>query len=523
MHRLTLFLLTALTTATLSAQDLHVYYDAYADSVYFMEDSQRVQRPAVRKGHNVLLHINNYNNYLYDVSVSTEIGQIPIAQGSGLDFGKLGGSSSFNPGDLLLGNGQAGGMGVDEITGSGVGEKSGAGDTPAERERKERLAEMRRLESKINKANEKMSDLEGEMAELHGKMQLALEAQQIQSFVADELLRLRYNPQLAPAQIRQLANEYMTRIFGEADPSKLTLSDVLKKTDAGGELKGYKQTYDDKLGAYAARADSLKSALAALQDPKFDFPECNIEKFRAAAEKRLTQAEANLAVYRGNAARIATQMDQVKSLDVETLVQLRTTYLTIQQNDFSKMYRHTAAGDKMSMQLVFTPIDSMKIAGVATKHVSPLEISVFGGLEINASLGLNFGQFFKRPLNYFVRDSLVYSDNKDVFTPFLTSSVHFYRQGRGGASFGGSFGVGIPLGGTSSLESIAFFLGPSVVLGRGERVVFSAGLMGGKVDQLADGYAVGDRFEADPGLLKTVSRYELGYYVGLSFNLLRDK
>ena len=522
MHRLTLLLLTVLAFSSLSAQDLQVYYDAYSDSVYFVQDSQRIQRPAVRKGHNVLLHINNYNNYLYDVAVKTEIGQIPIAQGSGLDFGKLAGGSSFNPGDLMLGGGQAGGMGVPEITGSGVADKSGAGDTPAERERKERLAEMRRLESKINKAHEKLGDLDGEMAELHGKMQLAIEAQQIQSLVADELQRLRYNPQLAPAQIKKLANEYMTRIFGEEDPTKLTLSDVLKKADAGGELKGYVQTYDEKLGAYAARVDSLKSASIALQDSKFDFPECNIEKFRAATEKRLSQAEANLAVYRGNATRIAAQMDDIKSLDVETLIQLRTTYLVVQQNDFSKMYRHTAAGDKMSMQLVFTPIDSMKIAGLATKYVSPLEISVFGGLEINTSLGLNFGQFFNRPLNYFVRDSLIYSSNKDAFTPFLTSSVLFYRQGRGGASFGGSFGVGIPLGGTSSLESIAFFFGPSVVLGRGERVVFSAGLMGGKVEHLADGYAVGDHFEADASLLKTTSRYQLGYFLGLSFNLLRD-
>ena len=518
MQRLHILLPLALAVSGLSAQDLHVYYDAFTDSVYYQRGGKPIDRPVVRKGENVLFHITNYNNYLYDAAVKTEVGQVSVSEGSAFNLGQLMPGGSFNPAQLAFGDGKSGGTGFPGIM---VAEGSGMGDSPAEEKRRAQLvAEMRELESKITDGFELLTGWDTEMNEMNTKMQTALEAQQIQSFVAIEIQNLRYNPQLAPRQIKQLSQEYMSRIFDESDPKKLDLSAVIKKTDARGQLSGLQQEYETYTAQYAGKVDELKGLLVAIQDPKFDFTGNTIGTFRAVANKKIKNPEQNLATYQQNIAMLEAKLPEIKSLDLETLAHLRTDYLIIQENDFSKTYRHTAEGDNLSLQLILTPIDSVKTPGAVTKQVAPIQLSVYGGFQINASLGLNFGQFFQRPKDYFVRDSIISSSSKDAFTPYLTSSVHFYRQGRGSVSFGGSFGVGIPLGDGGGLESLAFFLGPSLVLGRGERIVFSAGLLGGKVQHLSDGYSEGDLFEADASLLKTAPRYELGYFVGLSFNLL---
>ena len=519
MKHVLLLVAIAVNISGLKSQDLHVHYDAFTDSVYYLRGGKPIDRPVVRKGENVLFHISNYNNYLYNVEVKTEVGRLSVARGSGFDLGQLAAGGSFNPAGLVFGEGsKAGGLGPFGITppeGSGMGES-------AEAQRREQLVEeMKNLEQHIKNSLTALTELDEQMAEKNAEMKTALEAQQIQSFAAIEIQNLRYNPQLAPRQIKQLSREYMSRIFDESDPTKLDLGAVLQKTDTRGQLTALQQDYEKSAARYAAQLNQLKGWIGALEDTKFDFIGNSLLNFRGTAAKRFGTSERNLETYRGNIAMLEAKLPEIKSLDLEALAQLRTDYLIIQENDFSKTYRHTAEGDNLSLQLIFTPIDSAQTPGVVTKQVAPIELSVYGGFQVNASLGLNFGQFFQRPKDYFVRDSTIRASAKDAFTPYLTSSVHFYRQGRGAVSFGGSFGVGIPLGDGGGLESLSFFLGPSLVLGRGERIVFSAGLLGGKVQQLDNGYAEGDYFiETESNKVDTRPRYELGYFIGLSFNLI---
>lgn len=522
MKRILFLVAISVAISGLGAQDLHVHYDAFTDSVYYLRGGKPIDRPVVRKGENVLFHISNYNNYLYNVEVKTEVGRISVAQGSGFDLGQLAGGGSFNPAGLVFGEGsKAGGLGIPGISGRDVSAGDGAGESAEAAERQKRIEEMRRLESKITTAYTLLAELDEQLSGMNQEMQTALEAQQIQSFVAGEIQNLRYNPQLAPRQIKQLSQEYMSRIFGETDPKKLDLGVVLQKTDARGELSGLKKGYEQYTGLYAGQVDSLKGWLAALGGSRFDFPDSNLGAFRTVASQKLSTPEKNLETYRGNIAMLEAKLPEIKSLDLEALAHLRTDYLIIQENDFSKTYRHTAEGDNLSLQLIFTPIDSAQTPGTVTKQIAPIKLDVYGGFQVNASLGLNFGQFFQRPKNYFVRDSTIRGSAKDAFTTYLTSSVHFYRQGRGAVSFGGSFGVGIPLGDGGGLESLSFFLGPSLVLGRSERIVFSAGLLGGKVQQLDNGYAEGDYFiETETNKVDTRPRYELGLFMGLSFNLI---
>ena len=60
-----ILMLSLCTTAT--AQDLHVYYDVFRDSVWFVKGGMSTETPGVHKRDMVQLHVVEYNNYLYNL------------------------------------------------------------------------------------------------------------------------------------------------------------------------------------------------------------------------------------------------------------------------------------------------------------------------------------------------------------------------------------------------------------------------------------------------------------------------
>lgn len=519
MTRLNLLLPFLLASTLLSAQDLHIYYDAFTDSVFYMQGGRVVDQPKARKGSNVMLHVQNYNNYLYNISVTTKEAEVKVGQANPFNLGGL--LAGGTPTDLFFGEGEEPGKFTPPTI--GIPKSSGAGATAEELKRKELREEMTMLQEKFNAAFLEQKQLYTKIEKAQNSLQREVEGQQIQAFVVSELQNLRYNPNLQPRQIKKLSQEYMVRIFGEEDPNTLDLTKVLEKADAAGQVKKLQQEYETNVKAYNEAVGIMEITSASISDPKFEDPLLKFENFgdfKSTANQYTMVAVANVETFRDNLKEMNAKLTNVKSLDVQSLASLRATYLTVMENDFSKTYRQTVGAENLEMSLRFTPIDSIKIEGVSTKQLAPITLSVYGGLRINASLGVGFGQFFDRPLDFYVRDSVIGSAEKDAFNPYLTSFVHFYRQSRGDVSLGGSFGIGIPLGGENGLDNVAFFLGPSLVLGRGQRIVLSAGLLGGKVNKLTGGYQVGDAFARDSSELQTESRYELGYFVGLSFNLV---
>lgn len=508
-----------LSIPSLFSQDLHVYYDAHADSAYYVLDGKRVAQPAVRKGNNVILHVNNYNNYLYQIKLkSNQQSGASIAPAYSSDFDPSG-AAGGSPMELLFGGGNPIG-GLPNLMGLSTG--SGMGATAAEQQRQASIAAIERQLSTFSSAASRAQARAENLSSLETQAKTAIEGQKVQVFAAAQIKQLRLNPQLSPAQLKQLTQEYMSRVFGETDPKQLDLSKVLKRAEAKGEFSKLKQDYQSEVSRYASDVALLKGSKELMEVLAKDVPEegNNFARLLQNAEGVVAKAETNLHTYEKNVDTFAEAEKSVQGMSAEELSELRVDYLVTMENDFSKTFRQPASGEQMDLQLTFTPVDSANISGLSTRNVSPIEVKVYGGLQVNASLGLSFGQFFQAPQSYFVRDSLIRSSDKDAFTPFLTSFVHFYPQGRRETSLGGSFGIGIPLGGSgSSLEAITFFLGPSLILGRNQRIVLSGGLIGGRTEQLANGYAVGDRFDLSPDLLRTEAVYRLGYSLGLSFNL----
>lgn len=503
----------------LHAQDLHIYFNAFTDSVYYMQDGKPLSRPAVRQGANVVLHVENYNNYLYKVQVKNQDKSATLGSGSPLSAitGALG-REGTSPLDMIFG----GGSPLGSIPGIvGLPNISGFGASEAEQERQTRMELLKKHLSVFDDALGKMETRDRAIASLQAEMQTLFVSRQTQAFIAEELERIRFNPELEPGRIKELAQEYAVQLFGASDPQQITLGKVQAKADAGKRFLSLKRDYETEVTQFAAQIDAAKGAYELLSDPIFDFPESNLGWIKRDGEEALQTAGQNLETYKTNLEVIDAGAKDIQSSDFKELAELRSSYLALMDNSFSKTYRQPASGDRMELQVILTPIDSVNAPGAATQTLAPIEVSVYGGLRINAGIGLGFGQFFRTPQAFFVRDSVIQSSSRDEFMPFLTSFIHFYSPSRSTATLGGSFGVGIPLGGSSgpSLESITFFLGPSLILGRSQRIVLSAGLMGGKVGKLSGGFNVGDRFELSPDFLQTESVYRLGYSLGLSFNL----
>lgn len=522
MHLKTLFVvLFLLILNTLSAQDLHVHYNVFRDSVYYIQNGKPVEKPTVRKGSEVLLHVENYNNYLYELAVEVDKEEVQVAGSNEANLiGKIGGGANAMPLSFLF-KGMDQMMGgfkfLPKLDGADLEEGHGFGKTEADKLKEEKVTQLKLLESNFNSNKDQLFLLDKELKTLQDQVQQKLAAQRIQSFAVEEVDHIRMNARLEPTQIKQLTSEYMERIFAEKDPNKIDLNQILKIADAQTELPKSVQEYRNKAEQYAVKTDTCEKL--ARRFALFNFPESNLASFQSSAEAFVIAAKSKSLSHQENAQMLEDKLPSIQSLDPKLLSELRTTYLELNNNHFSKTYRHTATGEKLNMKLKLTPIDSLQQKGMKTLELAPVSVNIYGGMRIRASVGLNFGRFFTRPQEFFVRDSVLSAGNVDAFLPSMTSFVHFYAPSRKAVSVAGSFGVGFPLGGGDNLESISFFLGPSLLFGKSERIILNMGIMGGKVKRLTQGYSVGDRYNSDSNLAPTGSVYELGYYLGVSFNL----
>ena len=212
---------------------------------------------------------------------------------------------------------------------------------------------------------------------------------------------------------------------------------------------------------------------------------------------------------------MSEQADGLKNWDIKDLMSVRYTYEELKDHPFAYTYTFTPEQDEVKLNITLTPNDSAQVKNVKKKAVAPIEFPVYGGIKVNASVGISFGGFFDRPQNYFSRDGQIRAEDGDAFLPIVTSFIHFYRQSQVSVSLGGSFGLGVAIGGETTGQT--YFIGPSLILGKGQRVVISTGIMGGRVQRLGQDFEVGDLFDESNVPLRNV--YEMGYFLGFSFNL----
>lgn len=504
----------------LPGQDLHVYYDVQTQTPrYLIGDTLQVDRPYVRRGNSVILHIENYNNYIYDVVIEQESQQFSIPAGNSPSsltslFPTLGGGATNFM--TLTGNRQ--GAPKDFNFFSEKDDKEGGprpyealGITPRQYE------QLNTLVQEYESVYKEVQSFDTEIKEKRDEVQSLVDAYQINAFVMQEINNIKHDPALPPNKIKAMTQDYMRKVLSVENNNEINLDTLLSKGNTRQQLS---RKLDDVRKTHQRHRQAV-SKLNGIQETVVTSYGSNPgvrTLFVQPLLQSYDQIEGQGDQYVEFEDKLVNLIAQMPEADILKLATLWREYEALQANDFAKDHRVMATGDQLNFNIKFNPSDAA--SNVPAIQVAPLEIPVAGSFKVNASIGVSFGQFFDRPQSYFIRDQRIRAEDNDSFYPVISSFFHFYGQSKGNTSLGGAFGIGLPITGDNAGQSASFFLGPSLIIGRSERLVLSGGLMGSQVERLAQGYEVGDLFVSDANLAPTKNVYEMGYFLGLSFNIV---
>ncbi|MCB0534033.1 MAG: hypothetical protein H6574_11685 [Lewinellaceae bacterium] len=509
-----LFLLGA---AQLPAQDLHVYYNLFTDSLSYKKDGEAVKRPKIRKGDFIILHFTEYNPYLYEADVDIDqrntddwdggasTGTLGLAPGMGSRMAIASGADESAPNlfsfmDMPLFN--LGGTSLqlrDFFSGS-----NSRGETAVQ----------------LEKANAKLvalAKIQSEMVEIYSELQTMEKAERAAQLAAEHLDQLLHNPRIRPSLIRRIAQEYQSMIFPNQSDEALALNEAFKWQ----ERPVVKRRLMNQLEAKQREFDTQIIQLSPItqQLSNLDAGSTELEDFTA-----------DLRDVTGNAGNLREQLEaylayqndkSTRDLTVEEMMALQLKFRELSDQSFSYDVAISMEKNNVITTARFSPHDSVstsaKDQAIATK-VKTVKLSAQGGLRISTGFGVGFSRLFEPDQEFSTRDNAIVADESGIVQPALSTYIHFYPGNRSGVGFAGTFGIGIPLS-TANLTSLNFFLGPSLLFGRGQRIVLSGGLTAGPSTRLGKGFNVGDYFDPNAGDIPTRTSYDLGYFLGISFNI----
>lgn len=494
-----------LAAATLFSQELKIVCNIEAGTMKFFKGKTEVFDPQIKKGQVLALEVLDFNNYIYEVEI-TETIEKTANSGEGffkgfeaLDLGKFIGLDEDADGVVDFfdkePNTQAGRvLGSESIEVQALLEKA-----------RRVVGNLERLETKLSKAETSTEDL--------------VLDREIRAMALPEFEKLKFNPNLPVSKIKELGGSIFERALDAPTKTELTYDDILKKFE---ERKVFSKMRQNLMGdhfSFIQNMDELSDVNTNLLAKASETTKNENVFFEM--KSFLGKSVAMQQKYEQLKTQLSTLENEAKNDKLDDLVKLWLERETLKSNSFSKKHTTRAAGDAMLFDIKFKMKDSVQAAGAKREFALPsVRVPVHGGLKINTSLGIVFSQFFQPVEQYFLQDDLIQKEKGDAFLPVVTSFLHFYKQRSGNFSLGGSIGLGIPVGGGSTnLQSLSFFAGPSFMLGGSERVVISAGLMGGRPERLASAYQVGDTFSLSLDALPLRRVYELGYFLGISYNL----
>jgi len=155
---------------------------------------------------------------------------------------------------------------------------------------------------------------------------------------------------------------------------------------------------------------------------------------------------------------------------------------------------------------------------------TPYNIWIKGGLKIDVSAGIFFtslydSEYDKRDDPTIAGNKIIMLKNNGDYDMAFGSTINTYVRMNSWVVPTLNFGAVI-----TQNEKLQVLLGGGVILGKQERIIFSAGISMGKVDRIADGYQVGGSYNlGDSGTIPTQSQFKFGNFFGITYNLSKVK
>ena len=507
------------TCAVVNAQPLHIHYDVRTKAAVYVAGGDTLERPVVRHGYDVLLHLNNLNTYRYAAEVTRKTARSE-SDGGGANFLKslAPGLTGGLPGGFTL-PGLGGQLGntpysEDPTVDDDWGDDGWGDEEDARGFVGEDFSGATQLRTRFETLMYEMSVTEAAVEEAHRLVTEQFTQRKYVDLAAREIRYLKYGSDLAPAQIRQLATGYHRRALGD----QIQTADILTVADeAAASLQAGALAMDRTLAAYRRQLNELAEIDGLLAAASSSTATTSL------GQEIIAMQTVALAFYdRANQQRqlVEPVLDGGEARFTRRLLDLHYEMESLKASPFAHTERFTAGDGPFSLHPVLYAVDTAGNRSGGSSALPPIRVGVRGGLVVSTSVGLSVGQFFERPQSYLVREGVIVADEEDAFLPIVNTLLHFHSYGDRGLRVGGTIGVGLPLSGSDASRTATFLLGPTFILGDRDKVFLSLGLLGGRVGRLPEGLRAGDAFTFPNGLLPELKeRYELGYFLGVSYRL----
>ncbi|MGE4514862.1 MAG: hypothetical protein AB7E26_13780 [Chryseobacterium sp.] len=117
--------------------------------------------------------------------------------------------------------------------------------------------------------------------------------------------------------------------------------------------------------------------------------------------------------------------------------------------------------------------------------------------------------------------AFIYLKSNQLYSPSLVGMFTLSHRSTHYITFGASAGMGVEFK-QDKLQLNSFFVGPSVILGKYDRIVITAGILMKEVDILKKGYEIGEAYESkNNGVDFLTKEYRAGGFLSLTYNLTK--
>lgn len=394
-------------------------------------------------------------------------------------------------------------------------------DTPTKLDREVAFQSAKETIEKLTAMAEEMQSLFLDITQLSKR----ISAGSLSVDYIDNLLR---SPDLPPTEIRQMVMEHLELMFGSDFVKQPTLDAALSwgnnvrflreksvrlnqlKERWGKEKPDFDKTVRKLSQAASEMNEEEKEALADLQNKR---DESNIRYLQ------VTGLTDSLSRVEGIAA----------SVTADKLGALYRKTREVKNHRFEHNESFKPIGKEMDIVLNVTiKNDTSKSKTDPEKYrTKTIRVANYEGFKYSITSGFCVAGFFTPQKRYSValnqdNKTIIAETEADKFTPLISTAVQVYNDRGKRITPGVLLGLAMPLspnGGQS--QALNFILGPSVVIGRDQRISMCFGLMGGKTTRLAQGVTPFQLFDTQNGVrpIPTVDRYEFGWYLGVTGNL----
>ena len=459
-----------LLSSTLYAQQYLIKYDIQSQRTNYykinQQDTSKIKNIDLHKNGRILLQVNNYNPFYWNAKVTAYKNPVDEEVGYG---------DVFNPFSVL-----AGGMGDLMSSLPMLDMPKSRGNDISHEGLDDASFNYIKTAAKYTESYDDIQQLSAKLEELQiAKLQLT---------------ELKYDINKSEASIKSEAQATVKKVLAT---DQLELGNVLE----------IGKNYNSKLNNALQQAGTLITTLQ--QQQKL------VNANTVYEDKTLKQIGETASYSFEKIAPIRVAQQSNPNLLLDEVAAVAKLYKDISTANFRFSYAVKNEEDISDLKLELYPKPEI---GSKDTLVQYFELNRKRNIRIKNSVGVAFSYFDANNRSYYIgADSVIRNGKKDVFTPLLSTFIHFYAGKTSGIKWGGAFGFGIPLQGDK--KDVNFLLGITAAFGKNEPILITFGAAGAKVNKLINGLEPGDKTTLTDAAKLTTTGYGVGGFLGITFNL----